>query len=65
MTHHEFQVAGMNCGHCVKAVQDAVQAVDPQARVQVELAQGQVQVDSTQSRESLAGAIAEAGYAVQ
>ena len=63
--HHQFQVAGMSCGHCVGAVEEALQAVDPQARVQVELARGQVQVDSDQPREALAPAIAEAGYTVQ
>ena len=65
MSHHEFQVAGMSCGHCVRAVEEAVQSVDPQAKVQVELAQGQVQVDSEQPRQALAAAIADAGYTVQ
>jgi len=65
MTHYEFKVSGMSCGHCVRAVEEAVQTVDPQAQVQVELARGQVQIDSAQPREALAAAIAEAGYTVQ
>ena len=65
MSQHQFQVAGMSCGHCVRAVEEAVQGVDPQAQVRVELAQGQVQVQSAQPREALAAAIADAGYTVQ
>ena len=63
--HHRFQVSGMSCGHCVNAVEEALQAVDPQARVKVELWQGEVEVDSEQPREALAAAITEAGYRVQ
>jgi len=65
MSQHQFQVAGMSCGHCVRAVEEAVQGIDPQAQVKVELAQGQVQVQSEQPREALAAAIADAGYTVQ
>ena len=65
MSQHQFQVTGMSCGHCVRAVEEAVQGVDPQAQVRVELAQGQVQVQSAQPREALAAAIADAGYTVQ
>lgn len=65
MSQYQFQVAGMNCGHCVRAVEQAVQGIDPQAQVTVELSQGQVQVQSAQPREALAAAIADAGYTVQ
>lgn len=65
MSQYQFQVAGMSCGHCVRAVEEAVQGVDAQAQVKVELARGQVQVESTQPREALAAAITEAGYTVQ
>ncbi|MBS0338891.1 MAG: heavy-metal-associated domain-containing protein [Proteobacteria bacterium] len=65
MSQYQFQVAGMSCGHCVRAVEEAVQGVDPAAQVKVELAQGQVQVESAQPREAVAAAIAEAGYKVQ
>ena len=59
-----FTVTGMTCGHCEKAVTRALQAVDPQAQVQIDRTQNRVEVDSTQSREALAHAIAEEGYAV-
>ena len=65
MSQYQFQVAGMSCGHCVQAVEAAVQGLDPQAQGKDELAQGQVQVHSTRPREALAAAITEAGYTVQ
>lgn len=60
-----FQVQGMSCQHCVRTVEDAIQGLDAQARVQVDLSTGRVDVQSSQPREALAAAIAEAGYTVQ
>ncbi len=59
-----FTVTGMTCGHCEKAVTQAVLRVDPQAQVQIDRLQNRVQVESTQSREALARAMVEEGYAV-
>lgn len=62
---HIFQVTGMTCGHCERAVQQAVLAVDAQAQVRIDRAANQVSVTSAQaSREALAAAIAEEGYSV-
>ncbi|MET3494030.1 heavy-metal-associated domain-containing protein [Variovorax boronicumulans] len=61
----KFQVSGMSCGHCVNAVQNAVQAVDPEAQVTVDLETGHVDVLSEQPRKDLVAAIENAGYAVQ
>lgn len=61
----KFEVAGMSCGHCVNAVQNAVQTVDPEAQVTVDLATGHVDVVSEQSRTDIAAAIENAGYKVQ
>ncbi|KJH88047.1 MULTISPECIES: heavy-metal-associated domain-containing protein [Pseudomonas] len=57
-----FNVQGMSCGHCVKAVTQAVQAKDPAAQVQVNLGAGTVQVQSTLPKEALIEAIREEGY---
>ncbi len=59
-----FQVQGMTCGHCERAVTQAVQAIDPAAQVKVELATGKVDVQSTAAREAIAKAIVEEGYEV-
>jgi copper chaperone len=61
---HTFNVTGMSCGHCEKAVTQAIHSVDPQAQVQIDRQHNRVQVQSTHSREALAHAIADEGYAV-
>lgn len=60
-----LNVQGMTCGHCVRAVTEAVKTVDPQATVNIDLATGIVEIDSAQPREALANAITEEGYTVQ
>jgi copper chaperone len=59
-----FQVSGMTCGHCEKAVTRALRQVDPQAEIKIDRTSGQVEVQSQQPREALAKAIAEEGYTV-
>jgi len=59
-----FNVEGMTCGHCEKAVTKALLAVDAQAKVVIDRTHNQVQVDSEQPREALARAIADEGYRV-
>ena len=59
-----FNVQGMTCGHCEKAVTQAVQSLDPQAQVKIDRSAGKVEVQSTQPREAIAKAIAEEGYEV-
>ena len=63
--NQSFQVQGMTCGHCERAVTQAVKTVDPQAEVRIDRATGKVDVEAAQPREALAHAIAEEGYAVQ
>ena len=60
-----FNVQGMSCGHCVKAVTQAVQAKDPAASVRVDLAAEEVGVESTLSAEQVIEIISEEGYAVK
>lgn len=59
-----FSVEGMTCGHCVRAVTQAVQSQDPSADVKVDLAAKQVSVQSQLSPEVIAGLIREEGYVV-
>ena len=60
-----LNVQGMTCGHCVRAVTEAVKTVDPQATVNIDLATGVVEIDSSQPREALSSAITAEGYTVQ
>lgn len=59
-----FDVQGMTCGHCERAVTQAIQAVDSQAEVKIDRAANRVEVHSSASREALGAAIAEEGYRV-
>ena len=61
---YQLQVENMTCGHCVSAVTKAVQSVDPQAQVQIELAEKSVRVGSDKALDSISAAIVEAGYPV-
>lgn len=56
-----FNVQGMTCGHCVRAVTQAIKNDDPGADVQVELASKQVKVQSSLSPEQIVRLISEEG----
>lgn len=58
----EFEVPAISCGHCVRAVNEAVKQIDPQARVDVNLDTKKVNVESSADRTKLAEALTEAGY---
>ena len=58
----EFDIPAISCGHCVKAVTEALQSLDPAAKVNVDLASKKVTVESSKDRPALAAALTEAGY---
>ncbi|WP_460140354.1 heavy-metal-associated domain-containing protein [Pseudomonas sp. S2_E01] len=60
-----FNVQGMSCGHCVKAITQALQAADPAASVRVDLAAKEVGVESALTAEQVIAAISEEGYEVK
>jgi copper chaperone len=60
-----FHIPGMHCGGCLRAVTRAVQALDPQARVEADLEARTVRVISTQSEASLLDALSNGGYPAQ
>jgi copper chaperone len=57
-----FNVQGMSCGHCVKAITQALQAKDPAASVRIDLAAKEVGVESALSADQVIAAITEEGY---
>ena len=59
-----FTVVGMSCGHCERAVTQAVQGIDPKAQVLINRRAQEVKVNSEQPRQAIARAIAEEGYEV-
>ncbi len=58
----EFTLPAMSCGHCERVVAQAVAGVDPQARVEVDLASRRVRITSGGAPEAFAAALAEEGY---
>lgn len=61
----QFDVEGMTCGHCVRAITRAIHTLDPDARVDVDLAQGIVTVEGAILADDAADAITNAGYTVR
>lgn len=57
-----FIVQGMSCGHCVRAVTQAIKNNDPAAQVDVDLDSARVRVDSNLSAERIIALISEEGY---
>ena len=57
-----FKVDGMTCGGCVGAVTRAVQTVDKEAKVEVDLASKTVKVDSNVSPLQIIDVITNAGF---
>ncbi|NMM07719.1 heavy-metal-associated domain-containing protein [Polaromonas sp.] len=61
----EFNIPAISCGHCVRAVTEAVKQVDPDAQVGVDLESKKVTVQTTRERDVVAAALADAGYPVR
>jgi copper chaperone len=58
-----FEVDDMTCGHCVRAINEALAFVDPGAKIQVDLASHRVHIEPTASTVAVLGdAIQTAGY---
>jgi len=61
---YELQVEGMTCGGCVRSVTKAVQAVDSNARVDVDLPTKKVRIATQAGLDAVKAAISDAGYDV-
>ena len=59
-----LKVSGMTCGGCINAVTRAIQAQDPQAKIQVDLASQIVNLETSLSEEKAAELIPDAGFPV-
>jgi len=63
-TMYELTVEDMSCGHCVGRVTRSVQALDKDAKVEVDLPTKKVTIDGTADLDAIAQAIDAAGYPV-
>lgn len=64
MSVYELKIEGMTCGHCVRAVQQALSSVPGVRKADVEVGHAHVEADDTVTREKLVDAIDEEGYRV-
>jgi len=60
----EFTVEGMSCGHCEKAIKNAIREMDGEATVTVELNAKRVLVQSLAPKKQIEEAIKAAGFEV-
>ncbi len=58
----ELHIPDMSCGHCRKAIESAVQAVDQTATVEFDMESRHATVKSSADTAVLINALAEAGY---
>ncbi|MGY4688328.1 copper chaperone CopZ [Salibacterium sp. K-3] len=68
MTTETLNVKGMSCAHCVQAVEGSVGELEGVSRVQVNLDQGNVDVEydkNVTSHEDIVEAIDDQGYDVE
>jgi copper chaperone len=59
-----LKVSGMTCGGCINAVTRAIQAQDPQAKVQADLATQIVSLETSLSAAQASELITDAGFPV-
>ncbi|MCC7151225.1 MAG: heavy-metal-associated domain-containing protein [Rubrivivax sp.] len=58
----EFDIAKLSCGHCVRAVTEAVQELDPSARIEADLQSKHVRIDTQADTARVVAALTAAGY---
>jgi len=62
---HHFHVPDMTCGGCLRSVTRAIQALDPQARIEADLDTRTVRVESAKEETSLLTALDNGGFPAQ
>jgi copper chaperone len=61
----ELHVGGMTCAHCVRAVSQAIERADPEARVSVDLESGRLRAETRLAAEVVAQIVVAEGYEVR
>ena len=58
----EFSIPDMSCGHCAGVITKAVQQLDADAMISIDLPAKKVTIETVHDRQTIASALAEAGY---
>lgn len=61
----ELKIMGMTCGHCVKAVEEALSDVAGVKNVKVSLEEGKAEVEGQADSAALIAAVKEEGYGAE
>ena len=62
MTILNLMVTGMTCGHCEKAIKQAIKDVDANATIEIKRTENLVIVDTAETTETIVAAITAEGY---
>ncbi|KTE18434.1 MULTISPECIES: heavy-metal-associated domain-containing protein [Sphingopyxis] len=60
-----FNIPGMTCGGCARSITKAIQGIDTQAKVETDIPERLVSVETSADIASLSAALREAGYEAQ
>ena len=58
----QFNVPDMSCGHCAGVITKAIQQLDADAMISIDLPARQVTVETAHDRQIVADALLKAGY---
>ncbi|WP_127142816.1 heavy-metal-associated domain-containing protein [Pelagibacterium montanilacus] len=58
----EFQIDNMTCGGCARSVTKAIQTIDPEAKVDIDLGAKVVRVTSSAEQATIAAELDDVGY---
>lgn len=58
-----LQIPTISCGHCARAITEAVQELDPAARVAVDIDRKQATIDTNAATSDVLARLAEEGFA--
>ena len=59
----QFNIPDMSCGHCAGVITKAIQQLDADAMISIDLPAKTVTVETAQDRQIVADALLDAGYA--
>lgn len=62
MTKLNLLVTGMTCGHCEKAIKQAIKSVDANAAIEIKRTENLVIVHTAEAAETIVAAITAEGY---
>ena len=61
---YEVKVSGMTCGSCASSISHVLKSIDPKVKVEVDLKQQIVRVETEKSEKEITALIEEAGFPV-